>query len=219
VAAPTDLPLADTSDMVGLHRVFREALACAPTWVGAADPDDAARAELVGSYYSNVLDLLHSHHEGEDEHLTPRLLERAPDHADTISRIAGQHEPVLSAIEAAEGAIAAWRANPSTDTRDATATALARLKTALTPHLDEEEREILPIAARYINVAEWGLLPEHGLKTFKGDKLWLILGLIQEQMTADQRANMEAHLPPPLLEFWTGEGRTLFTAYVADLRG
>jgi hypothetical protein len=218
VVAPTELPLADTSDMIGLHQVFRDALTAAPSLVGGAEPDDAARADVVGSYYANVLDLLHSHHEGEDELLTPRLLERAPEHADTISRIGNQHLGVLAAIDAAERAIATWRAEPSAANRDATVAALAGLDAELTPHLDEEEREILPIAAQHINVAEWGQLPEHGMKNFAGDKMWLIMGLIREQMTEDQKANMDAHMPPPMLEFWRNEGEGLFTDYVAALR-
>ena len=218
MAAPTELPLADTSDMIGLHKVFREALSAAPQLVGSVGDDDAARADVVGSYYANVLNLLHGHHEGEDALLTPRLLERAPEHAETISRVGGQHESVLETLDAAEQAVAAWRAAPSAASRDAAADALAALEGQLIPHLDEEEREILPIAGRHINVAEWGELPAHGMRSFTGDKMWLVLGLIQEQMTEQQRAVMEAHMPPPLLEFWTGSGRGLFDDYVADLR-
>ena len=219
MVVPLDLPLADTSDMIGLHCVFREALEAAPTLVAGAPDDDAARADMVGSYYANVLDLLHGHHEGEDELLTPRLLERAPEHAETITRIAGQHQAVLATLGDAEQAIAAWRASPSADSRDTAAAALAALESELVTHLDDEEREILPIAAQCINVVEWGELPAHGMKCFRGDKMWLIIGLVQEQMTASQKAEMEAHMPPPLLEFWNGPGHGMFDAYVTDLRG
>lgn len=218
MAVPVDLPRADTSDMIGFHRIFREALTAAPSLVGSIDPDDAARVDVVGSYYANVLALLHGHHEGEDELLTPRLLERAPEHADMILRVADQHLSVLTALDGAERAVAAWRADPSAVSRDATVAALADLDAKLIPHLDEEEREILPIAAQHINVAEWGQLPEHGLKNFAGDKMWLVIGLVREQMTDEQQAEMEAHMPPPLLEFWTNDGEGLFTDYVADLR-
>ena len=33
----------------------------------------------------------------------------------------------------------------------------------------------MPIAAKYVNVAEWGQLPAHGLQHFSGDKLWLFV--------------------------------------------
>jgi hypothetical protein len=213
------LPLADTSDMIGFHRIFRDALAAAPELVGGAGPDDAVRALLVASYYANVLELLHRHHEGEDELLTPRLLARAPASASTVARIGSQHHVVLAALHDAEQAITAWCAAPSVATRDTAKAALAVLEAGLTPHLDDEEREILPIAARHINVEEWGELPAHGMRSFGGDKMWLIIGLIQEQMTPEQKLTMEAHMPPPLLEFWIRFGRDMFTAFSTELGG
>ncbi len=158
-------------------------------------------------YYTTVLDLLHGHHEGEDQLLTPRLLERMPDEAPMFTRIGQQHQTVLAAVAATEGAIVAWRAAPSAANRPDAAAALATLAAGLTPHLDEEEREILPIAAQCVNVAECGQLPEHGMRSFRGDKMWLILGLVQEQITDAQKATMEAHTPTPLLELWNGPGR------------
>jgi len=218
MTTPADLPLADTSDMVSLHRVFREALNAAPRLVGSAPAGNVARVALVASYYVNVLDLLHCHHAGEDELLTPRLLARMPDRAQTIERIAAQHQSVVTAIADAESCLAAWETNPFEEARATALSALVALDGRLTPHLDEEEREILPIAAQCINVAEWGQLPEHGMKSFGGDKLWLIIGLVQEQMTEQQLRQMEEHMPPPLLEFWVGPGRSMFDSYVAALR-
>lgn len=214
----SQLPLADTSDMIRLHRVFREALSSAPRLVGAAPDGDAHRAEHVGSYYDNVFRMLHAHHEGEDALLTPKLVERQPDSAALILRIASQHQDVLAALAAAEAAVQSWRSEPSAARRDDAVTVLAALDVALVPHLDEEEREVLPIAALCINVAEWGELASHGMGAFSGDKPWLVLGLIQEQMTADQVAEMEAHMPPPMAEFWATAGRPMFVQYVGELR-
>jgi hypothetical protein len=165
-----------------------------------------------------VLRMLHAHHEGEDELLTPKLVERQPDSADLILRIASQHQGVLEALAAAETAVEMWRSEPSAVRRDDAVRALAALDVALVPHLDEEECEVLPIAARCINVAEWGELPAHGMRTFSGDKPWLVLGLIQEQMTLDEIADMEAHMPPPIAEFWASAGRSMFVRYVDELR-
>lgn len=213
-----ELPLADTSDMIGLHRVFRNALDAAPRLLSSAvgDPD---RAGVVGGYYANVLNLLHSHHEGEDELLTPRLVERRPESADVITRIAAQHDTVLAALRAVEAALPEWQAAPTSDATEALSARMASLNSQLSEHLDEEEQQILPIAATCVNVAEWGQLPEHGLRTFSGDKLWLVLGLIREQMTPAQVADMDAHMPPPVVQFWTETGHTLFSDYMTMLNG
>jgi hypothetical protein len=218
MAEPANLPLADTTEMAGVHRVFRNALADAPQLIGSV-VDDADRAEVVASYFDNVLALLAGHHDGEDELLTPRVIARAtPEEAAEAERISSQHADVLGDIEAAQARIAAFRADPTTDAGAHLASALATLNADLVPHLDEEEEIAMPIAAKYINVAEWGELPSHGMSTFTGDKLWLIIGLIREQMTPRQIADMDAHMPPPVADFWANTGQQLFTDYVGVLR-
>lgn len=212
------IALTDTSDMIQLHRVFRESLGAAAPLVGSVPPGDAARAEVVGSYYANVLALLHSHHEGEDELVWPKLVDRAPEDAETIRRIAGQHEGVLTALEDAEAKLAVWRPDPQIDSGAQLAASLASLGAELSLHLDEEERVILPIASRHMTPEEWGELPGHGMAHFTGDKIWLVMGLIQEQMRPEQIAMMESHMPPPVRDFWVNQGRAMFEAYIADVR-
>ncbi len=217
MAETAELPLADTTEMASVHRVFRNALNQVPQLVGPA-AGDAERAETVGSYYANVLRLLHVHHESEDELLTPLLLERGTaDEAAEISRIAAQHAEVRADIESAEARIGEFRADPTVDNAATLAGALATLNASLVAHLDEEESVAMPIAARYINVAEWGQLPAHGLQHFDGDKLWLILGLLRREMTDPQRANMDAHMPAPVAQFWTETGEGLYTQYRSAL--
>jgi hemerythrin-like domain-containing protein len=212
------LPLADTGDMVALHRVFRTALAATDNVVASVVPGGTQRAELVASYYDNVLRLLHAHHDAEDESLTPRLVLRcSAAERDEIERIAAQHTAVLYALDRVEVLLAAWRAEPTVQTARDLLSAFNKLRAVLTTHLDDEERVVLPIAAQHINVAEWGEMPEHAMRTYSGDKLWLVLGLIEEQMSAGQVQEMHAHMPPPLLEFWTVDGRALFTAFMSEL--
>lgn len=210
--------LTDTSDMIQLHQVFREALGAAAPLVGSVPAGDTARADVVGSYYANVLALLHSHHEGEEDLVWPKLLERDPDEAGTIRRIAGQHDGVLTALEDAEAKLTAWQADPEVESGAHLAASLATLGAELSLHLDEEERVILPIAARHMTPPEWGELPGHGMAHFHGDKIWLVMGLIQEQMRPEQIAMMESHMPPPVREFWTTQGRAQFEAYIAEVR-
>jgi hypothetical protein len=217
MAGLPELPLADTSDMAQLHQVFRNSLAAAPKLVATVAPGDAARAGFVANYYSNVLSLLHTHHEGEDELLTPRLLERRPEKAEVINRVGAQHVQVLDAIDAAEQAVATWQADPTEANRAAALECLVELDTGLTPHLDDEEREVVPIAAECINVAEWGELPTHGMQHFTGDKPWLIMGLIQDQLRPEQIAVMQEHMPPEVAAFWASTGRHLYADHQQEL--
>ena len=94
---------------------------------------------------------------------------------------------------------------------------LESLREHLVEHLDEEERLGLPLAAEYLSAEEWGQLPGHGLAAFDGDKIWLILGLIRERMTEEQRAAMLAHMPPPAVDMWTGFGEHAFNELAAQV--
>ena len=214
-----ELPLADATAMTRFHRIFREALDAVPRFVGAAPADDDDRADLVGSYYANVLKLLHAHHEAEDLTIYPLMMERLPQHVDVIARVNAEHEVVLGSLDAAEQAVAAWRADPSYATRDVAAAALETMQTILLEHLDHEEAEVVPLIALCINVAEWGEMSATAFQHFSGDKVWLVVGLIQEQMLADENATMEANMPPPVHDFWVDSGRTMFRDFVAELRG
>ena len=214
-----ELPLADATAMARFHRIFREAHDAVPRLVGGAPTDDASRADFVGSYFANVLKLLHAHHEAEDLTIYPLMVERLPEHVDVISRVNAEHEAVLGTLGAAEQAVADWRANPSSDARDAAVAALEELKTILLEHLDHEEAEVVPLIAMCINVAEWGEMSAVAFQHFSGDKVWLVIGLIQEQMLAEENAMMEANMPPPVSEFWVSSGRKMFEDFVAELRG
>jgi hypothetical protein len=201
------------------HRIFREALDAVPRFVGDAPPDDGDRAELVGSYYANVLKLLHAHHEAEDLTIYPLMVERLPEHVDVISRVNAEHEAVLGSLGAAEEAVAAWRAEPSSASRDAAIAGLEAMGPVLSEHLDHEEAEVVPLIGLCITVAEWGEMSATAFQRFSGDKVWLVIGLIQEQMLAEENATMEANMPPPVHDFWVGSGRATFQDFVAALRG
>lgn len=211
-------PLADTDDMVGLHRVFRQAVNGAAHHVASVQPGDTERSELVASYFENVLRLLHAHHHGEDLLLTPRLLQRRPDQADTITGVAAQHQQVDAALQRVTPLIDGWRAAPSPGTAAALTEAMTELDARLSEHLDAEEQQVLPIAAECITAPEWNEMPEHGLRSFDGDKLWLVLGLIGEQQSPDQRAEMAEHLPEPLAQMWNNGGARQFAEFIDTLR-
>jgi hypothetical protein len=48
---------------------------------------------------------------------------------------------------------------------------------------------------------------------FAGDKIWLILGLIRQQMNDEQRARK----PPPAVEMWTSVGESSFNQLMAEV--
>jgi hypothetical protein len=214
--ADLGIPRPDTSDMTAVHQVFRSSLAAAPAFVASTRGDDARRA-LIADYYANLLAFLEVHHEGEEQLIFPQLSERAPDSRPLVARMAAQHAEVIRMIDDAKTAQAAW-VEQGDDAAIHAANSLVSLADALQVHLDEEEAHVLPLAEEYLSMEEWGALPGHGMANFGGDKVWLILGLIRENFTPAQRANMLEHMPPPARAMWETMGESSFATMIADVR-
>ncbi|HEY6473338.1 MAG TPA: hemerythrin domain-containing protein [Acidimicrobiales bacterium] len=200
----------DVTDMYAVHRVFRDTLGSAPELVGDIPPGDAARVDLIANYYDNILYFLEAHHEGEEVIVFPRLRERCPGEGALLDSLESEHEVALSLLGSARTSLAAWPGSGDAAAQSAVADSLEALRSQLEPHLDEEETRGLPLCAANILPEEWGQLPGHALAGYQGDKVWLILGLIRERMTDEQRARMLEHMPPPARDMWTGFGENAF---------
>lgn len=211
------IPLADTSDMLAVHQVFRTSLGQPDELLRSAD-GRPERTAMLADYYRNILAFLEVHHHGEELLVFPLLAERCPDHAGLLRQVQEEHDAVVDAVAEARRAVDAWAADPGAGTRDAAAAALSELGRTATTHMDHEEAEILPLGSEHLNAAEWGALPGHGMANFGGDKIWLILGLIRENMTPEQRDAMLEHMPPPAVEMWQGMGNAAFDAMIAEVR-
>jgi len=204
--------------MLSIHQIFRDAFGCSPQLVGSVCNERSDRVEPVAAYYANVLAFLRAHHEGEDELIWPKLIERVPDQGDLVARMQAAHEGLAEALAESEKRLAAWTASPDIDHGASLAASLAMLGVLCAAHFDEEERRILPLAEEHITVEEWAELPGHAMRTFAGDRLWLILGLVREQLPPHKRAEQLAKMPPPVREMWEREGQEHFTQFVAELR-
>jgi hypothetical protein len=214
------LPRPDTSDMISVHRALSGAIRSAPGLIGRVPAGDTDRSAVIGSYCDNVLRFLEVHHVGEDELLTPLLQERCTNEdAALVQRIGDQHRDVHEPIHDAGRALHPWAESADPAAAAGLTAALGRLDDVLNPHLVDEEAHVLPLAATHLTAPEWGAMAEHGMKSFAGDDLWLILGLIHESMTEQQRVAMLTHMPPPLADAWRNSGRATFEATIGEVRG
>ncbi len=202
--------------MFAVHGVFRDSLGAAPTLVGGIAPGDAERVALIANYYENILSFLEAHHDGEEKLVFPLLRERCAGDDALIDHMAEQHQEALALLEEAKSSLAAW---PGGDAA-AQKAAQERLDDAVQPPGRAPQRGGAEGAApggRAPLHGGVGALPGHGMANFHGDKIWLILGLIRERMTDEQRAAMMAHMPPPALEMWTGFGEQAFKDYSSEV--
>lgn len=208
----------DINEMRVIHRVFRRELTALPGLVRRVPVGDTARAELVGTHAQFVMTGLTIHHTGEDENLWPLLLERAEPSTELIETMQAQHEQVHQHADRTQHLLEAWRRTPSSEAGEALATEVEQLNQALFEHLDQEEREILPLAEQYVSVEEWGRLGEHGRDSMSRDQLPIMFGAILEEADPDERAQMLALLPAPIRLLMRTLGARKYRRYITAVR-
>ena len=97
----------DVRDMAIVHRTFRKASQEAARLVRAAPAPSPARVTFLADHIDFGIMMLHVHHEGEDELLYPKLIERVPDQAPMTEQVDHEHQTIKTALDAAWPACAA----------------------------------------------------------------------------------------------------------------
>ena len=212
-------PLTDVQDMVVVHRAFRREFRLLPGLVRAVPAGDTARAAVLAAHLRLCLDGLHLHHTGEDAMLWPKLLERATPDAALVHRMEAQHEEVHARLEILRSALARWEVEARPAVTEEVAAGIEALGSVVLAHLDEEEREILPLAARHLSEAEWEAVGQHGMAHMERSQLPIMFGMVLEDCDPEERARMLGVLPAPIRLL----ARTVFARryrrYVSRVRG
>jgi hemerythrin-like domain-containing protein len=208
----------EVRDMKIIHETFRRAYEESAQLVRANSSPSPARVKFLADHIDFGLNMLHHHHEGEDMILYPLLVLRVPDHATRTEQIDHEHQEVKTSIDAAMSACEKWRAAASTESGEKLATSLDALNTALLPHLDNEEREIVPLAAVTVSQKEWDSLAKHGIAAIPGNKKLIAFGMILEPLNQTDQAFMLTNLPPPVKVLYRLVGRRAWKKYATTLR-
>ncbi|MBV9095053.1 MAG: hemerythrin domain-containing protein [Streptosporangiaceae bacterium] len=194
---PTSEPI-DVRDMAIVHRTFRNGFSEAARLVRAAPAPPTARVTFLADHIDFGIAALHIHHEGEDELLYPKLVERAPEQAPMTEQVEQEHQLIQEALDAASAACAAWRQRPSAETGEALTAALEHLNAVVQPHLDDEEQKIVPLAAVTLTQQEWDALGKHGVTRFPRNKRAIAFGMLLDPLDEADRAYMMRTLPSPV---------------------
>ncbi len=218
MTATANSTLTNVHDMVVVHRVFRREFRLLPQLVREVAAGDTARAAVLAGHARMILTGLHLHHTGEDDLLWPKLLERCPPDADLVHRMEQQHSRVEQAIERLVPALERWEAEARPAVTGEVAAELERLGDALLEHLDEEEREILPMAARHVTQEEWDQLGQHGVGKITFSQTIIMFGAVLEDATPEERAEMLQVLPFPVRILLTTVFAGRYRRYITRVR-
>ena len=205
--------------MALIHRIFRSSfdeLARLVTEVPASDP---ARAGAVADHLGFTLDGLMAHHTTEDDLVWPLLLERARPSAALVEEMEEQHHGLHAGIEEVRRLTDAWRADPSADVASELSTAITAMLEQLTTHLDQEERDVVPLIAEHLSVAEWDHVGKTAFDKFTPAQRFTAMGQMLEVASPAEAAAMLAPLPPPVKLLWRLVGRRRHRQYAEAFRG
>jgi len=170
--------MADTRDMYVVHTVFRREFGLMPALVRGVADGDVARAELVGEHVQLLCDLLHEHHEAEDEVIWPRLLERgAEDVAPIVQTMEDQHNELEKVNQEIVVILPIWRDTAGQQYRAELAEALDALCPLLREHTAMEEGHVLPLAERYLTATEWQQVGQRAMDGLPKKRLPLLFGM------------------------------------------
>jgi branched-chain amino acid transport system ATP-binding protein len=116
---------------------------------------DARLLEAMVQYVEAFPERLH--HPKEDAHLFPALRRRAPGIGPALDALEAEHVQGRALLAGLSRALAAWRAEG-----DAALPALAQAVRGYAAfhwaHMQREEEEILPLAARTLGAADWAAI-------------------------------------------------------------
>ncbi|MFZ2528737.1 MAG: hemerythrin domain-containing protein [Rhodococcus sp. (in: high G+C Gram-positive bacteria)] len=172
---------ADTRMMGIVHSALRRDLIRTRMVLAAGHVPDDRRARL-SAHIRWLMDFLRHHHEGEDTVLYPLVVRCNPDAAALVHRMDDDHrkiEPAITELDAAAREFG--RATSGSQSR--LNAALAALSDVLLPHLDREERDMMPVVSASITDAQWRTWDEEtniapkSMAALGKEGVWLLDGL------------------------------------------
>lgn len=146
--------------MYVMHHAFRRDLAHFEAAVRGTPLGHAEVWSALARRWDFFAEVLHHHHQIEDDHIWPVLVARAAaadrlDDVATLEAMEAEHEVIDPSLAACGAGFHAMAQEPSADRRNALDVHVTALHEALTLHLAHEERGALPLVQRTMTAAEW----------------------------------------------------------------
>jgi hemerythrin-like domain-containing protein len=153
----------DRREMLIIHDVLRREFALMPGLIAAVAVGDRERAALVAEHIDGLTTLLHHHHSGEDANVWPLLLARSSGSAAALTEsMHDQHEQLATLLDAVDAELAVWRIDAATTAGKRLVDALDQLLPLLWRHLEDEERDVVPLLEQHVTAAEWDDMVQKG---------------------------------------------------------
>ena len=91
--------------------------------------------------------------------------------------------------------------------------------TRLEEHLNEEERDVVPLIAAHLTEAEWAQVWKKSFDKFTPPQRFTAMGQMLEVATPAEAVAMMEILPPPVKVLWSLIGKRRYRRYIEPVRG
>jgi hemerythrin-like domain-containing protein len=157
------IELVDVRDMLVLHASLSREFRLAPAAVLRVKSGDRKHARDVDEHLALICEMLHEHHDAEDKILWPVLRPRlSAAEGRLLDKTDSQHTGINSSLERVNDARRRWLDQPDHHHGEALATELQTLYELVSEHLEDEERDIIPLASAYLSEPEWRSINDAG---------------------------------------------------------
>ena len=187
-------PTADTREYLVVHESLRVTLGRFVDATARLDP--AKLAAVLGSRWALFSRALHHHHEVEDGDFFPLVKSKRQDAASLVDRLEREHVDLVTRLDAVDAAISALEASPSAATKERVHDSIKTVRDELVPHLDVEDKELLPVAAEAISDEVWKQMSEKAFRSVPKKDLPIVAGVMDEVVRS---LPVERRPPPPPL--------------------
>ena len=152
VLDPTTLSPAITG-WLGAHVAFRRDADALVAAVDAIEPTDYLAAARLADAFAVTVEMLHEHHETEDELVFPELIERAPAFAGVVMTLSLEHVDIDDVVDDIKRAVAILSAGTARafEVHERLTQQVETFKTLIDLHLEAEEAHALPLLQRYFS--------------------------------------------------------------------
>ena len=190
----------DAGDMFVIHRVFRREFAGLPVLIAAVPAGDTRRATVVGDHVKFIVAALHHHHVAEDDLVWPKIESRAPASTPDVARMVDEHAEISAVVERLESMLADWTGSADASLTQQLSTAAGDLSAVVDRHLDDEERNAVPLIEEHLTPQEWtaALKQAASFISLRNLRLGVVLGgLVLDEASPRERQKILSDAPIP----------------------
>jgi hemerythrin-like domain-containing protein len=186
--------MAHRSMQKGAHELAALAAALGP----GGRPLTRERARALRTYVRAFTAIIRHHHENEDD-IGWLVISGSAGVAVSLDGLSSEHEELDPILMALDGAARRLADRPSDSAALAALAAESmHLRDLLDHHIGVEERDVFPVIAEYVSVADFAYWEKVSIDGLPKRQLWWFVPWVFDAVPADERAEVQGKIPVAL---------------------